>query len=266
MEEQDRAVQTDSVAQAPEDTTRPVSEPEAPSVADAMQQQLQAQPESAPSPSHDQEGGDDTEHKSRLERRVDSLVDKLKAQGQQPQIDASQFFGNEPIFSPEEIEAGQFDPIAVSQRLQQREQRVQALAAQQAVAAVEYQATVKDHLSDMDTVAKELGNDPVLDKLVAKQYDALNHQVDPRTGIRVFVPTVKMSEIYKDLKDALDKKSTAATADMQVRVANQASEQAVPVSVSGAPSKDLEGQAAFQKAAKTGQTEDWAEVLKKRIK
>jgi len=271
MEEQDtqQAVQPESQPEPEvqsDDTTRQVSGDGEPSVVESLKEAIAEQSDpSATSSSETQRGGEDTEKKPRIERRVDSLIEKLKQSNQQP-TDPSQLFGDEPIFTQEEIESGQFDPNALSQRLKQREDKVSQVAAQQAVQYIQYQSSVNEHLADIDNVQKELGNDLVLDKLVAKQYDALNHQVNPITGQRVFVPTVKMSEIYKDLKDALDKKSTAKAAEVQNKVAQQAADQAVPVSVSQAPSTDLEGQAAFEKAASTGQVEDWAEVLKKRIK
>ncbi len=260
-EELQQAVQTESVPT--EDTTRPVSTEEAPSVADTLRD---AVTESEPSTPSNQEGGVDTERKpSRAERRVESLVDKLKQTGQQTN-DPSQIFGNDPIFTPEEIESGSFDPGLLQQRLEQREQRVQQQATSQALAAIDYRASINDHLSDIDSVKKEMGDDPVIDKLVARQYEALNHQTDPRTGAKVFVPTVKMSELYKELKEAVEAKSNAKAADMQARVNAQADDQAVPVSVLNAPSTDLEGQATLDKALKTGTTEDWAAVLKRKVK
>ncbi len=264
QEEQQQAVQAESV-ESTEDTTRPVPEESVPSVADTLREAASL-PETAPSTPNDQEGGDDTERKpTRIERRNADLVDKLKQATQSRET--PDVYGNEPIFTPEEIESGSFDPAALQQRLENKMAQNAQVVERQVMARLEYNNQVNQHLADIDSVQKELGEDPILDKLVAKQYEALNNQTDPRTGTKIFVPQVKMSEIYKELKEALDKKTVAATANVQARVNESANNQAVPVSVSNSTSStDMESQATLEKALQTGTTEDWAEVLKKKFK
>lgn len=257
MDEKNQAVQTETTQV--EDTSRPVSTET--TVADTLREAVTETP-STPS---DQKGGADTEKQTRLERRVDTLVDKLKQTTQQPS-DPTQIFGNQDLFTKEELEAGAFDPQALQSRLAEREQKVSQLASQQAVAALKYESAVNEHIADIDSVKGEIGSDPELDTIVAEQYTALNTIIDPRTGARAFVPQVKMSDIYKKFKAVVDKKATAAAADVTNKVTQQATEQAVPVSVSQAPSEDLEGKATFEKATQSGATEDWAAVLKRRIK
>jgi hypothetical protein len=271
-EEQQQAVQNEQPEpQVPEDTTRPVSSPVA--AADPNDQQDKDKffkdvdsVDSTSTPS-DQEGGDVTEDKkpSRIEKRFDKFTSMLKEQAQPQQPALSQVFGNDPLFTQEELETGSIDPASLQQRLLQREMQSEERIKQQVRADLEYRSTVQDHLADIEKVSEEIAADPAIEKLVSKQYDALNKMTDPRTGQEVFVPRVKMSEIYQEFKEALDKKTTAATADVQARVNAQANMQAVPPSVTNASTHDLEGQAALDKAMQTGRDEDWAEVLKRRI-
>lgn len=264
------AVQTEPVVESSPngDSPRPEST-EAPSVTESLRQAqnegTQGEEVSEPTSTETEKGGDDTERKqSRAERRVETLVEKLKQQGQN--VDPSLVYGDEPLFTPEEIESGQFDPTALSERLQRREARNRQLAEQQVMQRLEYNNSINEHLSDTEVAQKELSNDPDLEKLVVRQYNALNMMTDPRTGQEVFVPRVKMSDIVKEMKAVIEKKSNSSAADIQAKLNAQANDQAVPVSVSQSSSTNLAGEQAFTKARQSGQVEDWAAVLKAKLK
>lgn len=215
------------------------------------------------------EGGDiEGKSKTRYERRIDKLVGKLKEQSN-PKTNNEAFDeifkANESLIKPEDYEMGlnpeDLDKRMEARRLADREQIKREIQAEQ-----DYRNTVNEHLTDIDTVQQELGDNEILDGLVARLYDEANKMIDPTTGQAIFVPRVKMSDIYKDVKAAMDKNSTKAAAEVQAKVMEQASDQAVPPSVSKGSSTNLEAEAALEKARSTGRDEDWAEVLKRRLK
>lgn len=261
MGDQQQAENTEAVEEiAQDDSTRPESNNESEVPTEETQEETDDT-----SSSREQEGGDTEEKKSRYERRVDKLVSKLKAQSENKATEASSdIFGDEPLVRPEDYENGlseqELEQRLMARSIQEKEQIKRELKAE-----AEYERNVADHIADIDSVQSRLGDNKDLDYLVAQQYEALNYLTDPRTGQTVFIPRVKMSEIYAKLERVIDKKSTQAAADVSGKLADQIGEQAVPSSVSSNSNPDLEGQAAFEKASSTGRDEDWAEVLKRRL-
>lgn len=150
----------------------------------------------------DQAGQQQEQRPSRVERRISSLIGKLKeANGQQP---ASPRFGqqNQAVISQQEIEEGALDPYAFEQRIQQRiasevDTRVNQ-AIQMNEVNIEYKHAVQEHEADLQSIADQ-NLDPDIEAEAAAEYNRLNHQTNPITGELMFVPAVKFSEIVSKL-------------------------------------------------------------------
>lgn len=264
MGDQDEAVTTEAPVEGA-DSTRPESEPE---VVVETPQEPTPTDDQQPTSSHENEEGGEIEGKkpSRLERRVDKLVSKLKEQTQSPTQEViSNVVGEQPLVTQEDYTNG-LDPQVLEQRLEQRRFQDREQIKQELKIEAEYKQGVTEHLQDTEKVQEKLGDNPELDKLVAQQYEALNWLTDPRTGQTVFVPRVKMSEIYDNLSKVIEKSNVQAAADITGKIVQQAGEQAVSPSISNTPSDNSEDEALFNKAKSTGNVRDWAEVLKRKVK
>lgn len=158
---------------------------------------------------------------TRSERRVEQLLKKLK---ERPSTeDLPQRGVDEPLIRPEEIETG-VDPQALEQRFNQKLQNATAQTRSQIKAEIAYENEVKSHMADLEA-AVEI--DPRIEKLVVRQYQALNYQLNPITGQQVFIPTVKFSEIVKQVQADLEDITASKVAQSAERVAKIAQEGAI---------------------------------------
>lgn len=169
----------------------------------------------------------ETKKPTRSERRVEQLLKKLK---ERPQVDDFHQTQDEPLIRPEEMETG-VDPSALEQRINSRLQNATAQTRQQIKAELAYENEVKSHMSDLESVMKDL--DPRVEKLAVRQYQATNYQLNPLTGQPIFVPTVKFSEIVNQIKGDLEDLTASRVAESAERVARIAQEGAVQPGTSG---------------------------------
>lgn len=253
-DEEKQAVQDVSTSQ--DTDTSPVSQEESPDT------QAQDEPQTSEKKEEVTNQAEDAEPKqTRGERRIHKLIDKLKAKDESP--DNSQLFGNpnEPLIDPNQQEV---DPNQFNQRYTQNRYQDRELVKRELKAEINYERTVEDHLADAENISKEI-NDDKIEGFLAKRYEEINNVYNPQTGEYVFVPRVKMSELYKDIKDILSKSNAAAQADVTGKIRQQAEESATPTSGKSQSPRDYNSEALYENARESGKTEDWAEVIKRRI-
>jgi len=207
---------------------------------------------------------------TRAERRVQQLLEKMKAQksqGEYPDL-ASANTQDEPLISPDDYESG-IDPAALEQRIKAREQRnLQASTQnikQQLKAEFAYEQAAKDHEADLESVSQseDIKKNPALERMAVRLYEKENYLVDPRTGQTFFNPVIKLSEALKIVKQDLAEATGVALADVQVK-ANENRETGALSPSQGASSSDSEYTQALDNAIQKGDDQSWAEVFKKR--
>lgn len=204
---------------------------------------------------------------TRAERRIHSLLQKLKekdkpSEGYSPVESelAQQVVG--PDLTPDE--EGFVDANAIKEAAKQE-------AIREVMAAMQQREAVKEHLDDVEQTLKapELDPksdkyDPDLDKLIAEEYEKINKMVDPYTGQEIFVPREKMSDIYKRMKGVLEKYRSQGEEQGAQKIQRQQGVTAVSPSTSAKPNTEAyEKQALFEQAKQKGDTETWAEYLKR---
>src|SRR5690606_33986233 len=144
---------------------------------------------------------------SRVERRISSLIGKLK-ESQKPPMSPKVGQQAQPLIAQQEIDEGALDPVAFEQRVQQRiDSEVDSRgerAMQMAEINTEYKHAVKEHETDLQSVA-DSDLDPDIEAEAAAEYNRLNHQINPLTGELMFVPAVKFSEIVSKLTSRAEK-------------------------------------------------------------
>lgn len=204
--------------------------------------------------SSDGETGDQSGHEAkptRVERRVDQLLSRLKDKGQSQQHPGQG--RQQPVLTKEEIESGRIDPNVLVQRIQSTVQSEVAKGIQLDRINQQYESSVKDHQVDLESV-KDL--DPDLEAEAVAEYEAINYQINPLTGQRVFIPAVKFSEVVAKITSRAEKLATKKAEKMIEEngqyISKVSSSQAVPSSgnVSGSKSvkDDTDDFAAFEKA------------------
>lgn len=206
---------------------------------------------------------------TRAERRVQQLLEKMKAQksgADTSQFDASQ--QNEDLISPDEYESG-IDPKVLEQRAKAREQRnlqqsTQAIK-QQLKAEFAYEQATKDHEADLESVSQseEIKKNPALERMAVRLYEKENYLVDPRTGQTYFNPVIKLSEALKIVSQDLAEATGISMADARVK-ANENRETGALTPSQDASSSDSDYSQALENAKNKGDDHSWAEVLKKR--
>ena len=230
------------------------------------------------------------EEKSRLEKRIESLeekllgvkspqdrqkisslIERLKSRLNPTGVDPS-IFKTEPLIKEEELETG-IDPNVLEQRQRDREMALKEQAKAEIRAEIQFIDRVKDHIADYEqTIAtfddinpKSEKYDKKLGDFITKQYWLANNVYNPLTGNYEFVPTVKTSEIVKQVKDIIESKVASAQADAAGKLADDISSSSLSPKLVSDSSNDLEEEALMAKAKESGSDEDWAEVLKKRL-
>lgn len=251
--------------QAVEQTTEEVVDTSPVSEAQAHEESAEVQPQGEPQTPKNEDINNQAESgeqkSTRAERRISKLIDKLKAKDE-PHNTQPVFDPNAPLIDPQ---ADQIDPNQFNQTYQQHRYADRELVKRELKAEMQYEKTVEDHLSDAESTAKEINDDKV-EAFIAQRYEEINNVYDPRTGQFVFVPRVKMSDLYKDLKGIIDKQTVSAQADVTAKISRQAEESAAPISGKSQSTQDYEGEAMYEKALNSnGNPEIWAEVIKKRL-
>jgi len=203
---------------------------------------------------------------TRAERRVQQLLEKMKAQ--KPDGVIPQTYQDEPLISPEDYESG-IDPQVLEQRIKAREQRnllanTQTIK-QQLKAEFAYEQATKDHEADLELVSQseDIKKNPVLERMAVRLYEKENYLVDPRTGATYFNPVIKLSEALEIVKRDLAEATGTALADVQIKANENRETGALSPSI-GSSSSDSDYTQAFENAKQKGDDHSWAEVLKKR--
>jgi len=193
--------------------------------------------------------GEEEKKPSRLEKRVKQLEEKrgkiddtlkrLKSVAQFHQegkpVDRLpwEVGASEPLIKPEEYVEG-IDPKVLEERLSRQRLADKEAIKKEVIAEFEYKSKIQDHLNDVEDCKKipELDEksekyDPELASLVVEQYNLANSVYDPFSGGRVFIPKVKMSEIYNRYKPVIEKWRTKGEVQATQKVVEQIGETAV---------------------------------------
>lgn len=211
-------------------------------ITEGQDQESQGQEEETPSGAADEnqpegqpsgEAGDQPEQDgkpSRVERRIQSLLAKVKENGER-QTQPPKYGERQPLISEEERQAGTVDPEVLEQRIQAAVQNEVQKAIQMDRVSQQYESAVKEHQSDLETV-KDI--DPDLEAEAAAEYEALNYRINPFTGKMQFIPAVKFSEIVAKIEARAErlaaKKAEAIAAGNERFIKDVSSSQAVPTS------------------------------------
>lgn len=278
MEEKDKAVQNESVT-SQDSATSPVAENEttldqaeaqkdAVSVEDASSE---GKPDEETVTSDEKEVTPNGKRSTRGERRIQDLLGKLKATQTQAQTVHQNVLdeGNQPLISEEEMESGAIDPRTLQNRfnatLKAERANIKNEVMRDLEAQNQFRSTITDNLSDLEATQKAMSDEgnADLEDVVAEQYKLANYSIDPYTGQEVFLPRVKMSQLYERQKAILDKRTAARVASTNTKLADIVSESAGVVGSTSLENKD-DSSEDFDRARTTGSDEDWASVLKKR--
>lgn len=167
------------------------------------------------------EQGETQPKQTRAERRIEQLIGKLKTR---PTAELPTQTKPEQLIRPEEIENG-IDPQALQQRVEQTIQASSQQTRAQIKAELAYEGAVNDHMADLTSASENL--DPSIEKLAVRQYEAINYQINPFTGQQVFMPTVKFSEIVKQIQQDFEQATASRVADATTSLAKQVQQSAV---------------------------------------
>jgi len=278
MEEKDKAVQKESVisqdsATPPvveKDTTQDQGEDQKDtgSVEDSSSQ---GKPSEEAVKSNEDEVTPSGKRSTRGERRIQDLLGKLKATQTQVQTVNPNILndGNQPLISEDEIATGAIDPSTLQARFDARLKAERANLKTEVMRDLEaknnFESSINEGLSDLEATQKAMateGNQD-LEDMIAEQYRLANYSIDPYTGQEVFIPRVKMSQLYEKQKALLEKRTTARVAATNTRLADIVSESAGVVGSSTQSSEQDDLSESFEKARESGTDEDWASYLKK---
>jgi len=256
MVDEPQQVEKEVDSQPSESTTENIDESQNEDVQPQDDEVSEESGQDSPEPQEAEEPTVVEKKENRAERRIRQLSSRLKDE-REAKKDFTSFSGS--VVNPEDMENG-LDPKELDRRIQQREQNL----ARSIKSELAYEKAQEDHLSDLGLVEEKLGENPSLEKIAVRQYEAVNYMIDPVSGNRVFVPVVKMSEIVSSLEKDLEPLMTRATSDVSKRLHEQ-SESAALRPTSTTTSGEYDSQAAFDRAVTSGSTEDWQKVLKTRV-
>lgn len=196
------------------------------------------------------ESGEKEQKPTRLEKRVsdlkekkskiDSTLERLQeiqkpreTKGVSPDKLLWETEQDVPLIKEEEYQTG-VDPKELEERIAQQRLNDKEVIKKELRAEFEYKSKVQEHLSDVEHCKSipELKEgtdtyDEALSNLVIEQYNLLNSVIDPFSGASVFVPRVKMSEIYNRYKPAVDQWRTKGEIQSAQKTVDQISESAV---------------------------------------
>ncbi len=186
------------------------------------------------------EGAKTPEDKERIAALLDKLKGKLNAFGKIG-------FQRQPLVLPEDAEEG-LDPNLVNQRFNQNLEAVKEEVKKEIQAQQQFESTVREH---MDDVQKTIGQNPELNpesdqydkdlhQFVEAQYLLANSVYNPFSGQTDLLPSIKYSEIYNRVKKILEKRTTLAQAEVSGKIARSAQVSSTPVSGSATEETDIE--------------------------
>jgi hypothetical protein len=278
MEEKDKAVQNESVI-SQDSATPPVAEKE------TTQDQAEAQKDTGSVEDSSSQGKLSEEavksnedevtpsgkRSTRGERRIQDLLGKLKATQTQAQTVSPDIVNPDiqPLITDEEKATGAIDPEQLQTRfnaaLKAERNNLKAEVMRDLEAKNHFESSINEGLSDLEATQKAMateGNQD-LEDMIAEQYRLANYSIDPYTGQEVFIPRVKMSQLYEKQKALLEKRTTARVAATNTKLADIVSESAGVVGSSTQSSEQDDLSESFDKARESGSDEDWASYLKK---
>lgn len=171
--------------------------------------QTEGEGQTSPGEAGDQSGQETKP--TRVERRIHTLLSKVKEVGQNQSQPPNPQNGQQPYFTQEEIDAGAVDPNVLSQRITNTVQSEVHKAIQLNRASQQYESAVKDHQTDLEGI-KDI--DPDLEAEAISDYNALNYRLNPFTGKEEFIPAVKFSEIVAKIQSRAEKLATKKAEEM----------------------------------------------------
>lgn len=194
-----------------------------------------------------QDAGDQSGQKAkptRLERRIDSLLSKVKEVGQNQSPNLPSNREPQPFITEEEREAGAVDPNELEKRIHSSVQNSVQSEVQKAIQMdrmqQQYESAVKDHQTDLEGV-KDI--DPDLEAEAVLEYEALNYRINPFTGKQEFIPAVRFSEIVNKIQSRAEKiaakRAEAIAEGNEQYLKDVSSSQAVPSSGAVGGSKSV---------------------------
>jgi hypothetical protein len=209
---------------------------------------------------------------TRSEKRVQQLLGKLKAVGQQ----AGQGYG-EPLRSqPGAVspygEAARFPWEQESDFVPGREYTVDELnqivdsRVQSAIAQKDkvdqVRRSVEGYADEIEWLSREAPElkDPEFDEKLSRLIVEINS--DERGG---FLPKMSPKEIYENLKGFMSKARTEGEVEASARLHESGEQGAVAPGSGRVSSRDYEEETLYRRAMDTGSTEDWANLIKRRI-
>lgn len=161
---------------------------------------------------------------SRAERRLHQLLEK----GKKDESPLSDLLASMP--DPEPDEYGYYTP-----------QQVKQMAATEAIRAIElergiqsYKQNTETFISEIEEVGEQILEDfkenpklaETVNKILSSQLQAANLRTDER-GRQFLVPIQKPSQLYKEIKEALEMTSSAGTERATAALARQVAESAI---------------------------------------
>jgi len=174
---------------------------------------------------------------TRAEKRVEQLLNKLRESrgtpSEEPGVPGQ---SRSKFFTEEEIAEGAIDPDVLEKRMRETVKNEVQQALEMDRINQQYTSAVKEHEADLESV-KDL--DPKIEELAVKQYEAINYQIHPLTGEKMFIPAVKMSEIVKKLTDVINSAAEVVAQGNRQYAENVSQNQAVPTNGSVISSKPV---------------------------
>lgn len=277
MEEKDKAVQNESVI-SQDSATPPVAEKE------TTQDQAEAQKDTGSVEDSSSQGKlseetlkaerevtPDGKRSTRQERRIHDLLDKLKATQSKAQNVSPDIVNPDiqPLITDEEIATGAIDPAQLQTRfnnaLKAERNNLKSEVMRDLEAQNQFKSTITENLTDLESTQKAMASEgnQDLEDIVAEQYRLANYSIDPYTGQEVFIPRVKMSQLYEKQKAILEKRTTARVAATNSKLSDIVSESAGVVGSESKSSEQDDLSESFERARESGSDEDWASYLKK---
>jgi len=218
-----------------------------------------------------------TERPTRSEKRIHQLLDKLQDRGPEVPADAQQAQPNtvsDVLGTPNlpwwngasQLTPGsEVTPEQYEADVSKRAAQVTGWMLAQHDTQNAYKGKIKEYAEDLEkiTEAPEFNDkyDKRFDEEFSKLYADLNFN---EKGM--FVGKVKASEIYKRLNTLKDSARTEGQAETSLSMARLASNGAVMPTAGTSNRTNADAEEVFEKATRSGKPEDWAEVLKGRVK
>lgn len=274
-EEKTKAVQDESVT-SQDSATPPVAQDSASDPGEITKEAVQVDSTSTEGKPEEtlkaeREVTPDGKRSTRQERRIHDLLDKLKATQSKAQNVSPDIVNPDiqPLITDEEIATGAIDPAQLQTRfnnaLKAERNNLKSEVMRDLEAQNQFKSTITENLTDLESTQKAMASEgnQDLEDIVAEQYRLANYSIDPYTGQEVFIPRVKMSQLYEKQKAILEKRTTARVAATNSKLSDIVSESAGVVGSESKSSEQDDLSESFERARESGSDEDWASYLKK---